>query len=287
MPKITVLTTSYEPRYPMEQLESLVAQTFEDFEWIVVDDCYDKNLNIFPKMGFPIIHIPPQNLVPYFAKASALNDGLVYATGEIVYFMNDYVLPEKKCLERHYEVQKRLGGVMLAGRALKVDMSPQELNKLKKIKSHDYRMSLFDQGYYKCVELGDGLFEVPRAGIQNWMNGRNDSCPLEPLLECNGFDEAFDGRWGGEDADMANRLMTYGLKYIMDRNSMAFEFPHISGAKKSVRSEKMQQSFQERIINEKVKNKVYTANTDWFVMLPRDLKDERNRIPQNINISIT
>ncbi len=270
---ITVLTPTYRLLYKERQLEALSKQTFKDFEWVIVDDSYDKNKGI--EAPFKVKHIPPRLLVPYFALSAALNDGLTVSSGKYVFFMNDYVVPDEDCLRRHWEVQER-GGCLLSGQSLAMDDVPSVCkDENGNIINRDYRIGLFESGFFKWQPVGDGLYEVPREGIQNWWAGRNDSCPMEALLACNGFDEAFDGRWGGQDADMANRLMTYGLKYYIDKGSLCREYAHPRGNKKEVRSAAQQQGFQ-LIIDRKVKDKIYTANTEWFVMLPRNIKEEWN-----------
>lgn len=258
MPEISVITGVCRSTYIQKQIEYLSKQTFKDFEWVVVDEQYMQNKGL--KAGFPIIHIPPKNPKPYFAKASCLNDGLTLASGKLIYFMNDYVLPMKSCLQRHWEIQEKYKGIMLSGRAYKIDIKPEDIKENVRYKTTDYRMHLFDQGWFSWTPIEEGLFEVDRRGIENWMNGRNDSCPLEPLLDCNGFDESFDGRWGNEDADMAYRLMTYGLKFFMDKQSAVMEFPHQSGERAAIRTEAEQQALLLKITHKKVLDRIYTAN---------------------------
>jgi glycosyltransferase involved in cell wall biosynthesis len=270
--KITVVTPTYSFFMKECQLDGLMNQTFKDFEWVVVDGCYEKNKDF--KTPFPLIHIPPSNPVPYFSLASSLNDGLARASGKYVFFMSDYIAPRNECLGRHWELQERFGGCILSGRDICIEGYPAMCNR-KEIKVQDYRMALFETGTIPSITVDENVREIGREGIQNWFAGHNDSCPLEALLACNGFDEAFDGCWGGQDAEMANRLMTYGLKYYLDSKSECVAYPHERGAKKkSYRTEAEQQSLQYKIINPKVEQKVYTANTSWLVMIPRNMKGE-------------
>jgi len=275
--KITVLTPTYQFLYRDRQLKALEEQTFKDFEWIIVDDAYEKNKGI--SAPFPLLHMSPSQPVPYVALAAAMNDGIVRARGKYIFFMNDYIVPSPTCLERHWEIQERTTGCLLSGQSLNMDNPPSSCyDKDNNLITRDYRMGLFDGGYFTREFMEDDLFETKRDGIQNWWAGRNDSAPLNTILECNGFDEVFDGRWGGHDADMANRLMTFGLRYILDRNekNLCYEYDHPRGNKKQCRTEEEQQSLQYRIINPKVERGIYIANNQWFVMLPRDLKGERD-----------
>ena len=272
--KLTVLTSTYKLFMKEQQIEALTKQTFKDFEWVIVDDSYEQNKGF--TCSFPVIHMPPNEIVPYFALASCFNDGLVRASGKYVFFMNDYIIPSPTCLARHWEVQEKMGGCILSGRTLAVDGMPATVDgKLTMLK--DYRMSIFDTETIKSKDAGDGLREVGRDGIQCWWSGRNDSAPLQAMLDCNGFEEAFDGRWGGQDADMSQRLMTYGLKYYVDTKSFCTEYEHQRGNKKAVRDESQQQGLQNLIINPMVKRKEYIANNQWLIMLPRNIKEEREQ----------
>jgi hypothetical protein len=161
-------------------------------------------------------------------------------------------------------------------RALAVNGNPAFVDG-KSMMLEDYRMAVFDSETIPSKDIGGGLHEVDRDGVQSWWAGRNDSAPLEAILCCNGFEEAYDGRWGGHDADLANRLMTYGLKYYIDRNSTCAEYDHPRGNKKEVRTEAQQQGLEELIIKPKVKAGIYTTNDLWLVFMPRDIREERKQ----------
>ena len=275
--KISVLTLTCREGMLATQAEALSKQTFKDFEWIIVDDLYDKRPNISQSWGFPVTHMTSSMPKDYAAPGEAANDALCRASGELVYFMADYILPMPNSLARHWELHQKYPKAFLSGCVVKVETPISELKEdtLNKLVGRDYRSYLFERGHFQWLEIEPGLYEVPRAGVQNWWAGRNDSAPLEALLECNGFDEGFDGRWGGHDADMANRLMTYGLRYLIDKHSYVLEFPHVSGGKRPLRSEAKQQEFQYTVINKRVTDEEYRANIDWYVLLPRDIKAER------------
>ena len=108
IPAISVIIPMYNAQqYVRECLDSLLAQTFQDFEVIVVDDCSTDN-------SFAVV----KNYMPRFkgrlrlaqtAKNSGgggyipRNIGLEMATGEYVYFMDadDFIL--LSALETLYE----------------------------------------------------------------------------------------------------------------------------------------------------------------------------------------
>lgn len=89
--RITVFTPTYNRAYVLPSLyESLKQQTFNDFEWLIVDDgSVDNTEELVAKwakegMGFPIRYIKKEN----GGKHSAVNVGLDCADGEIFFTMD-------------------------------------------------------------------------------------------------------------------------------------------------------------------------------------------------------
>lgn len=78
-------------------------------------------------------------------------------------------------------------------------------------------------GHISKVSIEKNLCENDNP---DWFWGRNDSAPLEALLDINGLDEAFDGRRGGADADLGARLMKYGCRLLVDREAPCYMLPH-------------------------------------------------------------
>ena len=273
MIKISVLTPTCRDQFTEVQVKALKQQSFKDFEWVLVNDLYERTKDKITSLindAFRVTHIAPSIRESYPVIASACNDGLIHAKGELVFFMNDYVIPHPDCLARHWGIYQKYPDAMISGRGLQVGFKPEEIEtKIGNEVVVDYRTSLFDNNFFKRERIEPDLYEAFRDGIQNWWAGRNDSAPLEAILNCNGFDETFDGRWGGQDADLAQRLMTYGLRFLLDMKSICLEFEHIHGIKKAIRTEKEQQAFQETIINRKVREGIYTSG------ISRDLKEAR------------
>lgn len=277
MPKISVFTPMCRD-IGMEkyQVEGLVSQTFKDYEWVIVDDLHEQRKGLLAELikdKFSYCHMPPKEVKPYFATAAAHNLALTYARGEIIYFMCDYVVPLPNCLERHWQIHQKYPQAIISGRGIQIDSTPDILLMNKGVyPARDYRMWLFfETPLFNKKQLEPDLFQADRLGVQNWWAGRNDSCPLEPILACNGFDERFDGRWGGQDAELAQRLLTYGLIYLLDTQSVVMEFKHETGSKPAIRTEEEQQMMQYTIINPRVKRNIYMSGLD------RNIREERRK----------
>ncbi len=118
----TVFTPTYNRAHLLtEVFESLKAQTFTDFEWVVVDDgsTDDTRARVMEwqaSAGFPIVYVHQENR----GKHVAINRGLSLASGEffLIHDSDDLLLPHT--LKRFHEIwtdiplaeRNSLGGVM-------------------------------------------------------------------------------------------------------------------------------------------------------------------------------
>ena len=101
-PKVTVITTTYNgARFLATTIESILNQSFEDFEYVIVDDAStdasQEIINSYQKEDHRILSITnPTNLGP----PGALNKALDFARGEYIAILDhdDLALPER--LER-------------------------------------------------------------------------------------------------------------------------------------------------------------------------------------------
>lgn len=89
--KITVFTPTYNRGYCLERLfESLTHQTYQDFEWVIIDDgstdCTQELIKSFQEkqVFFPIIYKKTEN----GGKHRAINRGMELVKGEMVLFMD-------------------------------------------------------------------------------------------------------------------------------------------------------------------------------------------------------
>lgn len=98
-PRVTVLTATYNgSRYLAETLESILAQTFRDFEYIVVDDAStDDSAAIVAEFARRDGRIRLVRNAKNRNPAGALNVGLAQARGEYVAILDhdDLALPER------------------------------------------------------------------------------------------------------------------------------------------------------------------------------------------------
>src|ERR1700726_1508117 len=104
-PTISVLMPVYNAeRYVAEAVESILSQTFADFEFIIIDDgSKDRSLAILEEYAArdPRIRLVSR---PNTGIVKALNQGLALASGELVARMDadDIAMPERLAKQRDY-----------------------------------------------------------------------------------------------------------------------------------------------------------------------------------------
>lgn len=259
--KISILTvTARDLGMINYQKKYLEAQSFKDFEWVIVDDN-----EIKLKIGetpFPVIHVASKDRKPYFCAGTAMNTGFIHCQGELVYFMADYILPHPDCLARHWQTHLRYSNAFISGRCWEVDITAEEFQQPNKIAHYnDYRLILFEHSYFAWSMIDDNIYASERKGVQNFWTGRNDSAPLEAILKCNGIDEEFDGAHGYHDEDLAQRMAILGLDYIIDLGSLCWQFPHKLDPIPQLRSDLEQhKKFKLGVIPDRIEKGIYRAN---------------------------
>lgn len=210
--RVSVITPTFRPwDRLLLQLEDLKAQTLQDFEWIVVDDLWDKRPFML-EGPFPIKHVPPYHGVSeYDAGSHAVNTGLVYATGELVHFMNDYVRLNPTVLQTHWDIYREYGPkVFISGPRVSIDGQSEVDPRARR----DMSDRLIDEG------VGEFL-----GALAPFSAGVNDSVPLALLLKLGGINEGWDGGHGSSDYDLAARLFVYGCRYLVSLDAPAYECP--------------------------------------------------------------
>lgn len=97
MPKVSIITPCYNAeKYIHETYESVMSQTFKDFEWIIINDASsDKTKEILETLKDPRIKIHHKDINE--GVSLARNKGLELATGDLIAFLDadDFWLPRK------------------------------------------------------------------------------------------------------------------------------------------------------------------------------------------------
>lgn len=230
-------------------LNSLEAQCFKDFEFIIVDALYDKRKIDLSKYSFPVKHLPVHPKHRYWldrkrwAVCGTLNTALMNAEGELIVRVDDCSQFDREYLQRFWDTYETGKWAMA--------MHVRYLNGLPAVYDNKYREEGYEAKYSLKFEEGDrseildklygegGLIRdsrfpvVERSGGKmiaplDWMYGYS-SFTLDAALKVNGFDELFDGDKSLEDVDFGSRLEMAGYKnmFQLDVKNQVIEHEHM------------------------------------------------------------
>ena len=219
-PRVTVVTITTRNLYLKHQVEGLAKQSFTDFDWIIIADDVDEIQAVVQSAPFPVHVFPPLRPSPYKAPSHALNSGVAYSRGELLYLMLDYVIPMPNSIERHWYIHEHQPHTFVTGACYYINTPEDAIAAYQE----EERIRTIKTGGHEWISTE--LFRAKRAGVRNWYTGRNDSCPTEAWLSCNGMEESLDGDRRDQDAEMSERLMNSGLMYIVDTVPSAKVLPH-------------------------------------------------------------
>lgn len=255
MPKVSVVIPTYNRAdYIEETVNSVLNQTYKDFELIVVDDgSTDNTLEILEKYKNKIKVIAQKNS----ERAISRNTGVKNSSGEYIAFLDsDDIWIENK-LEQQVEILDSKKDVILTnGICLRID---EKGNKTKIAK----RQTTGHSGF-----------------IYEKLLFRNSIVSPTPLIRRNAFEqtEGFKCKYiPYEDWEMWIRLSLLGEFYFLDK-PLAYYRIHFNQSVALVKAEKIEEvtnhllfdSFKLTEVNEEIKNKALALTnlryTFWYLV---------------------
>jgi glycosyltransferase involved in cell wall biosynthesis/GT2 family glycosyltransferase len=204
MRTISIVIATYDRR---DSLARLLAQVRSQLEAepdlaegtdvvVVVDGSTDGSLELCESIDVPVAvkAVWQRNR----GRAAARNVGLRLATGELVLFLDDDVLPEPGLLRRHRDAHEAGPPRLVMGPHL-TDLDPGAIAP---------NQPWVERIYEEMAASG----VVDRA---DRFSTANTSGPTEVFRDVGGFDEGFTG-WGGEDTELGQRVLRAGYEILFD-----------------------------------------------------------------------
>jgi glycosyltransferase involved in cell wall biosynthesis len=228
---------------------SLLNQSFKDFEVIVVDALYPKRRKWLDRdWGFPVKYVPLHENHRFWRDhnrwcvCGALNTAILHAEGELLVRVDDCSEFEDFFLEKFWNGYKQ-GYFPLAMHIRYLKGKPARFNEEYMQEGYEAKHSLtLEQAERKQILhrlYGDeGIIRDTRypivkgrggkmIGMPNWYYGYS-SVSLEAALKINGYNELFDGDKGQEDQEFGLRLIMAGYKdmFMLNSDHQVIEHEH-------------------------------------------------------------
>jgi len=237
-------------------VDAMENQSFKDFEVILVDELYDFRKGMVDdyakKHGVNIRHVKPKHLkgVP-FQLANNMNTGLLWAEGELIVVLEDYMWAGADWLKMHWDLYRKFSTLVVGNLRFvplpetKWETRPIMRNRQFHIKEEEIAegwISIFKKefkgdteklerqvyidDYRKLDGFGGPLIDGRYKFIEGkWFWG-NMSIPLETILNLNGWDEHYDGGHGYREIDVGERAELLGQKILYDPENRIYHFDH-------------------------------------------------------------
>ncbi|OUR92260.1 glycosyl transferase family 2 [Flavobacteriales bacterium 34_180_T64] len=225
---ISVIISTYnQPLWLQKVLWSFNQQSFKNFEVVIADDgsnheTLDLIKNMTDELNYPIQHVWHED--NGFQKTIILNNATVVAKGAYLVYTDGDCVARDDFLQQH--VNNRQKGHFLSGGYFKLPMNISQLIsrsdiekqlcfKIDWLKQHGLKYS-FKNNKITATGIKKRLLNLLTTTKATW-NGHNASGWKSDILAVNGFDERM--QYGGEDRELGERLINYGLKPIKIRYS--------------------------------------------------------------------
>ncbi len=203
--KLSIIIPTYNRKETLKTtLLSINGQTFKDFEVIVADDGSTDGTHQMIKelrLPYPIKHVWQANS----GRSAARNMGLEIASGDILLFIDDHIVVDRRLVEEHVKYHDKYGVDVVRGRVEFIEAAENAP------KGTDY----IDEGRFKSPAYEQQPF---RVFITN-----NISVKKKALMSVFGFDEDFK-EYGLQDAEMGYRLKEAGCEFKINPNAVGYIF---------------------------------------------------------------
>jgi GT2 family glycosyltransferase len=207
---MTVVVPTYRRRDEVVRLLQAFAEQLRDDEQasgvdflVMVDGSRDGTLEAVRALEFPV------PLQAFFHEnvglAGTRNRGLARAEGEIVWFVDDDMVPSDGLLARHRRANADLEARLMMGPSLHPPGGAEVTGPIR-----EYA----EQWFGGLTEAG----EVTKAFD---FSAANTSGPRALWVELGGFEERLNG-WGGEDYEIGIRIVERGIKIVFDPEAIAW-----------------------------------------------------------------
>ncbi|MEZ4793273.1 MAG: glycosyltransferase family 2 protein [Gelidibacter sp.] len=257
-----IISTYNSPDWLAKVLYGYNGQTYRQFEIVIADDgskqeTFDLIERLRAEVFYSMIHVWHED--NGFQKSQILNKAIEKCNAPYIIMSDGDCIPRTDFVEQH--VKYREEGYFLSGGYF---MLPMDIS-LAITREDIYNGNCFDISWLKKQGLKSSFKnnKLNSKGFKSWFlnnvtptnaswNGHNASGWKKDIVAINGFDERM--QYGGQDRELGERLMNYGIKPKQIRYSaVCVHLDHKRGYKNEESIAK----------NRQIRNATKTENKRW------------------------
>lgn len=184
-------------------------------------------------------------------RAAARNRGIEESEDEVLFFMDDDIIPSPHIIEAHLKLYNQYENIVVHGRIYdlpflkffsapdKGELSPDISTQSKTI--HNLKLPLcdsFEELFEKYLKKNRKLSKMERNISATFLNrndkkyqwiscvGGNLSLKRKQVIQCGKFDYAFGTTWGCEDLELGYRLHIHGALFMYNEEAEGYHMTH-------------------------------------------------------------
>lgn len=225
--KVTVYTPTLRDGWWNVMSSNLAAQTYKNFEWIIVDGQAETRQQLADKYAkeyeLDIKYIHQGKTKRTYGLANANNLAIKAATGELFVFLQDFVLITPTALEELVNVSRKHPGDFIAPCDVYFapKIQPDILNKEDWFNGKLDVIGEFMRKNIRVRNMGIRLAEQITDFEQNF-----GAVPTQTLRNLNGYWEFYDEALGWDDTEIIYRAQKMGIKLWIDDTNQAVCIDH-------------------------------------------------------------
>lgn len=217
-----VIATYNRPDALAAVFEGYLHQDTGDFELIVADDGSKDDVRLLTgdyaqRAPFKVSHLWHED--NGFRATVMRNRGLAATQADYVIYTDADCVPARDFVRRHRQLAET--GCFLSGNRVLLSEGLTLRALRDHLPLHDWSFAQWTAARLRgdinrllpLLRLPDGAFRLRTPQRWEGVKTCNFSAWRADLLRVNGFDEAYAGRWGLEDSDLAIRLIHAGIRH--------------------------------------------------------------------------
>lgn len=226
--KVSILTPTIRQGFGNMMANNLSAQTYKNFEWIIIDD-FPKDrskhfANLAKEYNIDIKYVrgEPTKIKRRFALAAANNNGYKKSTGDLLVILQDFILIPLDGIEQIVEVHRHYPNCLIA---------PVDIQAYSSVKENTNSEDWYGGNTLPVGEIHKKNIRIQNRGLRKTtqpMDFEQNFCgiPRKIIDDLGGWYELMDEGLGFDNTEFAWRALQAGYEIVIDELNVAICLDH-------------------------------------------------------------